>query len=69
MNVIRANVTDFIKNFKRMWTFADVLLVRLPWVQPWGNVAGGADLGQPKNASTSRAYSRINILILWGGGV
>ena len=39
---------------------------RLPWVQPWGKVEGGAELGLPKNASTCRAYSGINILILWG---
>jgi antirestriction protein ArdC len=36
---------------------------RVPWVQPWGAVA--APLGLPKNAATSRAYSGINILILW----
>ena len=39
---------------------------RLPWVQPWGKVEGGAELGLPMNASTCRAYSGINILILWG---
>ena len=36
---------------------------RVPWVQPWANV--GAPLGLPKNAATGRAYSGINILILW----
>jgi antirestriction protein ArdC len=36
---------------------------RVPWVQPWGNV--GAPLGLPRNAATGRAYSGINILILW----
>jgi antirestriction protein ArdC len=36
---------------------------RVPWVQPWGNVT--APLGLPKNAATSRAYSGVNILILW----
>ena len=36
---------------------------RLPWTQPWGNV--GAPLGLPKNAATGRAYSGVNILILW----
>jgi antirestriction protein ArdC len=36
---------------------------RVPWVQPWGNV--GSPLGPPKNAATGRAYSGINILILW----
>jgi antirestriction protein ArdC len=36
---------------------------RLPWVQPWTGAA--APLGLPKNAATGRAYSGINILILW----
>jgi antirestriction protein ArdC len=36
---------------------------RLPWVQPWGAVK--APIGPPKNAATGRAYSGINILILW----
>ena len=36
---------------------------RVPWVQPWGNVP--APLGVPRNATTGRAYSGINILILW----
>ena len=37
---------------------------RLPWAQPWG--AAKASLGLPKNAATGRAYSGINVLILWG---
>jgi antirestriction protein ArdC len=37
---------------------------RVPWVQPWG--AATAALGLPKNAATGRAYSGINVLILWG---
>lgn len=37
---------------------------RVPWVQPWGGVS--APLGLPKNAATGRAYSSINILVLWG---
>jgi antirestriction protein ArdC len=36
---------------------------RLPWVQPWAGVS--APLGLPRNAVTGRAYSGINILILW----
>jgi antirestriction protein ArdC len=36
---------------------------RVPWVQPWANTA--ALLGLPKNAASGRAYSGINILILW----
>ena len=39
---------------------------RVPWVQPWGTAATKAPLALPKNASTSRAYSGINVLILWG---
>ena len=42
---------------------------RFPWVQPWGTSAAAAPLGLPKNASTGRAYSGINILILWGAVV
>jgi antirestriction protein ArdC len=37
---------------------------RFPWVQPWK--AGGAVApGMPRNALTGRAYSGINVLILW----
>ncbi len=36
---------------------------RLPWVQPWDNAACGCTM--PHNAGTGRAYSGINILILW----
>ena len=36
---------------------------RVPWVQPWAGAP--APLGLPKNAATGRAYSGINILILW----
>ena len=39
---------------------------RVPWVQPWGTAAAKAPLAMPKNASTSRFYSGINVLILWG---
>ncbi len=39
---------------------------RLPWVQPWGTAAAKAPLAMPKNAATGRAYSGINVLILWG---
>ncbi len=38
---------------------------RLPWVQPWGGIDTAA-LGLPRNASSGRAYSGINVLILWG---
>ncbi|ABL69644.1 ArdC family protein [Paracoccus denitrificans] len=39
---------------------------RLPWVQPWGTAAVQAPLAMPRNASTGRQYSGINVLILWG---
>jgi antirestriction protein ArdC len=40
---------------------------RFPWVQPWGRAEGGSPgPGLPMNALTRRAYSGINILILWG---
>lgn len=38
---------------------------RLPWVQPWGTT-GGIGPGLPRNALTTRPYSGVNILILWG---
>lgn len=39
---------------------------RFPWVQPWGTVAAKAPLAMPRNATTGRQYSGINVLILWG---
>jgi antirestriction protein ArdC len=39
---------------------------RVPWVQPWGTAAAKSSLAIPKNASTERHYSAVNILILWG---
>ncbi len=40
---------------------------RFPWVQPWGaNAGAGPGPGIPRNAVTARAYSGVNILILWG---
>ncbi len=36
---------------------------RVPWAQPWK--AAKAPLAMPKNAATNRAYSGINVLILW----
>src|SRR5260370_9438659 len=38
---------------------------RVPWVQPWGTAAAKAPLAMPKNESTGRRYSGVNILILW----
>jgi antirestriction protein ArdC len=42
---------------------------RVPWVQPWGTAAAKAPLAMPKNASTGRTYSGINVLLLWGAAV
>ena len=39
---------------------------RFPCVQPWDAPSAKAQLAMPKNASTNRAYSGINVLILWG---
>ena len=43
---------------------------RVPWVQPWSRTGGGGSAapgaGLPRNALTGRAYSGINVLILWG---
>ena len=39
---------------------------RVPWVQPWGAAAVKAPLAMPRNATTQRRYSGINVLILWG---
>lgn len=39
---------------------------RIPWVQPWGMAASTAPIAMPRNASTHRRYSGINVLILWG---
>lgn len=36
---------------------------RVPWTQPWK--AAKAPLAMPRNAATDRAYSGINVLILW----
>jgi antirestriction protein ArdC len=42
---------------------------RVPWVQPWGTSAVQAPLTMPRNATTGRRYSGINVLILWGAVV
>src|ERR1700727_3419433 len=47
-------------------TIAELEAGRVPWVQPWGTAAAKAPLAMPKNATTDRFYSGINVLILWG---
>jgi antirestriction protein ArdC len=39
---------------------------RVPWVQPWGTAVAKAPLAIPKNATTQRRCSGVNVLILWG---
>ena len=53
-----SEITDMI--------IAELEAGRVPWVQPWGTAAAKAPLGLPKNASTDRQYSGINVLLLWG---
>ena len=48
---------------------ADLEAGRVPWVQPWGTAAAKAPLAMPKNASTDRQYSGVNILLLWGAAI
>src|SRR3546814_14331504 len=38
---------------------------RVPWVKPWGRT-GAVNPSLPRNALTSRSYSGVNVLILWG---
>jgi antirestriction factor ArdC-like protein len=42
---------------------------RVPWVRPWGTAAAQTPLSMPKNASTDRFYSGVNILLLWGSTI
>jgi antirestriction protein ArdC len=53
-----AEITDKI--------IAELEAGRVPWVQPWGTAAAKAPLAMPKNATTQRRYSGVNVLILWG---
>ena len=48
---------------------AELKAGRLPWVQPWDSSRVRAPLGLPRNAATGRAYSGINVLILWSAVV
>jgi antirestriction protein ArdC len=48
---------------------AELKAGRLPWVQPWDSSRVSAPLGLPRNAATGRAYSGINVLILWSAVV
>jgi antirestriction protein ArdC len=61
----RANLYDEITTR----IVAELEAGRLPWVQPWGTAGVSAPLAMPKNASTGRSYSGVNVLILWGAVV
>lgn len=58
----RTNFYDDITNR----IIAELEAGRFPWVQPWGTATAKAPLSLPRNASTNRLYSGINVLILWG---
>ncbi|MGE0769017.1 MAG: ArdC family protein [Hyphomicrobiaceae bacterium] len=58
----RTNFYDDITNK----IIAELEKGRFPWVQPWGTPTAKAQIVMPKNASTNRTYSGINVLILWG---
>ena len=58
----RANLYDEITDK----IIAELEAGRVPWVQPWGTATAKAPLSMPKNASTGRQYSGVNVLILWG---
>lgn len=61
----RATIYDEVTNA----IVADLEAGRFPWVQPWDASALAAPCGLPRNAASGRAYSGINILILWGAAV
>ena len=61
----RANLYDEITSR----IIAELEAGRLPWVQPWGKAGVAAPLAMPRNAATGRAYSGVNVLILWGAVV
>ena len=61
----RANLYDEITNK----IIAELEAGRVPWVKPWGTASTKAQLSMPKNASTGRSYSGVNILLLWGSTV
>ncbi|WP_407156570.1 ArdC family protein [Bradyrhizobium sp. STM 3557] len=61
----RANLYDEITDK----IIAELEAGRVPWVQPWGTAAAKARLSMPKNASTGRSYSGINVLLLWGSTI
>jgi len=61
----RANLYDEITDK----IIAELEAGHVPWVQPWGTAAAKAQLSMPKNASTDRSYSGVNVLLLWGSTI
>src|SRR3546814_13327320 len=57
----RTNLYDEVTNR----ILAELEGSRIHWVQPWGSV-WTATPGLPLHALTGRAYSGVNVLILWG---
>lgn len=45
---------------------ADLEAGIFPWARPWGIGGGNQAFALPRNAATGKAYSGINVLILWG---
>lgn len=45
---------------------ADLEAGIFPWARPWGTGGGNQAFALPRNAATGKAYSGINVLILWG---
>jgi len=72
---VRTNRTHAVADRSNLYdeitgkVIAELEAGRFPWVQPWGTSAAKAALSLPQNASTYRAYSGINVLILWGAVV
>ena len=58
--VLRASLYDEVT----ARVVAELEAGRFPWVQPWDSAAAAP--GLPRNAASNRAYSGINVLILWG---
>src|SRR5271156_3997369 len=55
-NVYQGITDAIIADLERGW---------VPWAQPWDSAAGSVPFTIPRNASTRRPYSGINILALW----
>ena len=54
MRNIQQEITDKI--------LAQMATGKLPWIKPWSGMGGA---GMPRNASSRRAYSGVNVALLW----